>query len=150
MRLRWPAVLVAALLPVCGAAAQNQRADSVTRRPTSSRGILPVTGCAGQPISDIVIITQPPYTDRLPQRFEFLRRAARALHATTQSDKIRRFVLMKRGEPCNQIRRAESERILRTQPFLVDARIAVYDDEAGGVRLEVETRDEFSTIFEKQ
>jgi hypothetical protein len=107
-----------------------------------------VTGCAGQPISDIVVITQPPYTERLPARFEFIRRAARAMHQNTQDEKIRRFVLLKPGEPCNQIRRAESERILRGQPFLVDARIAVYDDEAGGVRLEVETRDEFSLILE--
>lgn len=107
-----------------------------------------MAGCAGQPISDIVVITQPPYTERLPARFEFIRRAARAMHQNTQDEKIRRFVLMKPGDPCNQIRRAESERILRGQPFLVDARIAVYDDEAGGVRLEVETRDEFSLILE--
>lgn len=70
------------------------------------------------------------------------------MHQNTRDEKIRNFVLMKPGDPCNQIRRAESERILRGQPFLVDARIAVYDDEAGGVRLEVETRDEFSLILE--
>jgi len=141
-------VLAATLAPVCAAGAQNQQADSVRQRPTSSRGRLPIAGCAGQPVSDIIIITRPPYTERLPQRFEFMRRAVRSLHATTDDEKIRRFVLMKPGDPCNQIRRAESERILRAQPFLVDARIAVYDDEAGGVRLEVETRDEFSLILE--
>ncbi len=146
---RWwaAALFAAAWVPTTIATAQNRQTDSVRVRPTSSRGILPITGCAGQPISDIVVITQPPYTERLPQRLEFIRRTARAMHATTQDEKIRGFVLMKVGDPCNQIRRAESERILRAQPFLVDARIAVYDDEAGGVRLEVETRDEFSLIF---
>ncbi len=143
----WAAIGLAAAAPVCTLPAQNQT-DSTRTRPTSSRGRLPITGCAGQPISDIVVITQPPYTERLPARFEFIRRAARAMHQNTQDEKIRRFVLMKPGDPCNQIRRAESERILRGQPFLVDARIAVYDDEAGGVRLEVETRDEFSLILE--
>lgn len=112
----------------------------------SSKGRLPITGCAGQIISNIVVVTQPPYTDKLPRRFEFLRRAARTLHVTTRDEVIRRYLLLDVGEPCNQIRRAESERILRAQPFLVDARIQVYDDEEGGVRLEVETRDEFSLL----
>ena len=112
----------------------------------SSKGRLPITGCAGQTISNIVVVTQPPYTDKLPRRFEFLRRAARTLHVTTRDEVIRRYLLLEVGQPCNQIRRAESERILRAQPFLVDARIQVYDDEEGGVRLEVETRDEFSLL----
>jgi len=145
----WAAALLATMVvPATAALAQNRQTDSARVRPTSSRGRLPIAGCAGQPISDIVVITQPPYTERLPRQLEFIRRAARVMHATTHDEKIRQFVLMKPGEPCNQIRRAESERILRAQPFLVDARIAVYDDEAGGVRLEVETRDEFSLIFE--
>jgi len=132
--------------PVAAIAAQNTRGDLT--RPTSSRGVLPVAGCAGQTISDIVIVTQPPYTDRLPSQLDFLRRAARALHATTRDALVRRYLLLHPGDACNQISRAESERILRAQPFLVDAKINVYDDEQGGVRLEVETRDEFSLIFE--
>lgn len=142
------AALAAVAAPVCALCAQNTRPDSMRATPVSSRGVLPITGCAGQRISDIVIITQPPYTERLPKRFEFLRRAARSMHTTTRDDIVRRFLLLKPGETCNQIRRAESERILRAQPYLVDARIRVYEDDAGGVRLEVETRDEFSTIFE--
>jgi hypothetical protein len=126
----------------------GQQANGAKQPPVSSRGRLAITGCAGQPISDIVVITQPPFTDRLPARLEWVRRTARALHVNTQDDVVRRFLLMKVGDACNQIRRAESERILRAQPFLVDARIRVYDDEAGGVRLEVETRDDVSLIFE--
>jgi hypothetical protein len=137
---------MAATMPVLALCAQNTRTDSGRQPPVSGRGRLPVAGCAGQPISNIVIITQPPYTDRLPKRFDFLRRAARSLHVTTRDDVIRRYLLLHPGDPCNQIRRAESERILRAQPFLVDARIRVYDDEHGGVVLEVETRDEFSLL----
>ncbi len=138
---------VAALAaPLCGAS--TLRAQSATRPAVvSSKGRLPITGCAGQRISNIVVVTQQPYTDKLPRRLEFVRRAARALHVTTRDDIIRRYLLMDVGDPCNQIRRAESERILRAQPYLVDARIQVYDDEEGGVRLEVETRDEFSLIL---
>jgi hypothetical protein len=127
---------------------QEVRANGQKQPPVSSRGRLPVAGCAGQPISDIIVITQPPFTDRLPTRLEWVRRTVRRTHVNTRDDVVRRFLLMKVGDACNQIRRAESERILRAQPFLVDARIRVYDDEAGGVRLEVETRDDFSLVFE--
>ena len=140
--------VVAALCCPVVLAAQNSSTPAARATPGSSRGVLRVEGCAGQKISDIVILNQPPYTDRLPRNFDFLRRAVRALHATTREDVIKRYLLVKVGEPCNQISRAESERILRAQPFLSDARIQVYDNEQGGVRLEVETRDEFSLIFE--
>ncbi len=144
----WRMLAVAAVaVPACTLSAQSNRPDSSRQLPLSSRGRLPITGCAGQRISNIVVITQPPYTDRLPPRLEFLRRMARAVHSNTNDAVVRRYLLMRPGDVCNQIRRAESERILRAQPFLVDARILVFDDEAGGVRLEVETRDEFSLIF---
>ena len=138
---------LAVSLPIEAAAAQEARAETQKQPPVSSRGRLAVTGCAGQTISDIIVITQPPFIDRLPARLEWVRRTVRRTHVNTQDAVLRRFLLLKVGEPCNQIRRAESERILRAQPFLVDARIRVFDDEAGGVRLELETRDDFSAIF---
>ncbi len=151
MRFRcWAVVLLALSAQIRPLGAQSVRSDSIRQPPVSSRGRLAVTGCAGQPISEIVIITQIPFNERLPKRLEWMRRTARAVHTNTRDDVIRRFLLFKAGEPCNQIRRAESERILRAQPFLVDARIRAYDDERGGVRLEVETRDDFSLIFEPQ
>lgn len=130
------------------AAQQNTRSETPRQGPVSSQGRLPVTGCSGQLISDIVVITQPPFTERLPRNLEWVRRTARAMHVNTRDDVVRKFLLLKVGEPCNQIKRAESERILRAQPYLVDARIRAYDDEEGGVRLEVETRDDFSLLFE--
>ena len=48
------------------------------------------------------------------------------------------------GEVCTELRRAESERILRAQPFLAFVRVTVYDDHAGGVRVDVLTGDEIS------
>lgn len=132
------------------AAQQNARTDSTTSRqaPVSSRGRLAVTGCSGQTISDIIVITQPPFNEKLPRKLEWVRRTVRSLHVNTRDEVVRQFLLLKVGEPCNQIKRAESERILRAQPYLVDARIRAYDDEQGGVRLEVETRDDFSLIVE--
>lgn len=140
------AVLATALVPVSMVRAQRST-DSTQQPPRTAQGRLAVTGCAGQIISNVVVIAQPPYTERLPPQLDFVRRWARAVHETTRTDVIRRYLLLKRGDPCNQIARAESERILRAQPFLVDARIRVYDDNEGGVLLEVETRDEFSLIL---
>ena len=157
--------LIAACLPVCAhrAAAQTNRpaenggswlerlgraradtqpADTV--RPGGRRA----ARCAGQRIDDIVIITQPPYTTGLLSQVAFVGRAVRDLHSTTRSDVVRRFLLMKPGDTCNETERRESERILRAQPYLVDARITPYPNDEGGLTLEVETRDEFSAIVQ--
>jgi hypothetical protein len=120
------------------------RADSA-RAARSGRGA-PIA-CRGQPISDVVVLSQPPLGNAILGRFRWLQRRATALHATTDESVIRRFLLLNPGEPCDELRRSESERILRAQPYLVDARVLAYDDGAGGVRLEIETRDEFSVIL---
>ena len=143
----WSALGILGVVVAPSLCAQGVR--STSRAPVaSSRGILQVTGCAGQTISDIVILAQPPFAEKLPEQVEFVRTTARALHATTKSSVILRYLLLHVGEPCDQIKRAESVRILSAQPFIVDAKIQVYDDNKGGVRLEVETRDEFTAILE--
>jgi len=102
--------------------------------------------CEGKRISNIVVLTQPPYTDRLPKSLDFVRRGMVVLHTNTSDDVVRQFLLFGVGDLCTEIERSESERILRVQPFLVDARVRAFDDGAGGVELEVATRDEFSVV----
>ncbi|AHG90214.1 hypothetical protein J421_2677 [Gemmatirosa kalamazoonensis] len=104
--------------------------------------------CAGQRVTDVVVLTQPPYTNSLIGRVAFVERTVRKLHATTRPELVDRFLLLHPGDRCDELRRAESERILRAQPYLVDARVTSFDDGHGGVRLEVETRDEFSAIVD--
>ena len=106
----------------------------------------PTVLCTRQVISNIVVLTQPPYTDRLPESLEFVRRGMVSLHANTRDDVVRRYLLLNVGDECTELLRQESERLLRVQPFLVDAQIRAYDDGRGGVELEVETRDEFSVV----
>ena len=81
------------------------------------------------------------------QRVPVLARLARALHATTRTELIRRFLLLDEGEPCTELRRAESERILRAQPFIADADVFVIPNDHGGVDLEVRTSDEASIVL---
>jgi len=102
--------------------------------------------CTGQRISNIVVLTQPPYTDRLPDWADFVRRGMVRFHSNTKDEVVRQYLLFKPGDVCTELERTESERILRVQPYLVDARVRAFDDGEGGVELEVETRDEFSVV----
>ena len=68
-------------------------------------------------------------------------------HATTKAAVIRRFLLLYVGQPCTERLRAESERILRFQPFLAEAAVRAIPGPDGGVRIEVETTDEIPTVF---
>jgi len=52
------------------------------------------------------------------------------------------FLLLSARQPCTERLRAESERILRFQPFLADATVRAFPDDVGGVRIEVESIDE--------
>jgi hypothetical protein len=79
------------------------------------------------------------------------RKVARALglhHATTRDGVIRRFVTLEVGQPCTEFRRAESERLLRAQPYLASANVRTVAEPSGGIRVEVETVDEVPAIFD--
>jgi hypothetical protein len=60
---------------------------------------------------------------------------------------IRRFLLLREGEPCNELRRAESERILRAQPFIADASVQAVANADGSVDLVVRTADEIAVVL---
>lgn len=55
-------------------------------------------------------------------------------------------MLLHEGDVCNELRRAESERILRNQPFIADAIVRVLPDSAGEVSLDVRTTDELAIV----
>ena len=105
-----------------------------------------IVACAGQHIDDVIIYSDAPTVASL-QRFPRLASIARAVHATTRPELIRRFLLLDRQDRCNELRRAESERILRAQPFIADAEVFVVASDEGGVDLEVRTSDEAAIVF---
>ncbi|MEO8576561.1 MAG: hypothetical protein ABI556_07675 [Gemmatimonadales bacterium] len=103
--------------------------------------------CKGQIISRIDISARPPFEVKgtgLQQRFA---RQLGDLHATTNPEVISRFLALKPGMACGEMRRLESERILRAQPFLSDASVTAFPDDAGGVYLSVVTVDEISIVL---
>lgn len=106
----------------------------------------PVVVCAGQRVDDVIVYADAPAMRNL-DRVPALANVARALHRTTRPDVIRRFLLLERGDACSELRRAESERILRAQTFIAEARVYVVANGEGGVDVEVQTSDETSIVL---
>ncbi len=103
-------------------------ASSVTAQDTPPRRV----ACDGRVVSDIVIRTQGPSFGGVFERSNFLSALVSGAHVTTSPDLVRRFLLLEQGKPCTSTLRADSERILRGQPFLAGASVTTYDDGRGG------------------
>lgn len=102
--------------------------------------------CKGELISRIDVDTRPPFEIRGSKVQQRLAKLVTDLHATTRPEIIRRFLALKTGMACTELRRQESERILRTQPYLAQASVLAFPDGAGGVYLSVTTVDEISFV----
>jgi hypothetical protein len=102
--------------------------------------------CASQLIRDVVVHTSAP-TAAILRRVPVLERIVAAVHTTTDPDVVRRFVLLKPGDRCTELRRADSERILRAQPFIAEASITVLPNDDGTVSLDVRTSDEVALVL---
>ena len=106
----------------------------------------PAVSCDGRIVTRIEITPgRPPFKGSAAK----WRAAARAVglhHATTQAGVIQSFMALHVGRPCTEFRRAESERVLRAQPFIADASVRVLPDTGGGVAVFVQTTDEIPVI----
>jgi hypothetical protein len=120
-------------------------ASAANAQPQSLSG-LPVA-CKGQSISAIEIDASPPFRITGSNIWQRAGRFAAKQHVTTKEPVIRRYLALRLGDACTELRRAESERILRAQPFFADATVLAYDDGRGGVVLRVTTVDEVSLIL---
>lgn len=134
-----PRALALVAAPVVLAGAQAPRA-AIT---PSGRATV---ACAGQRIDGLVIYTSAPTVANL-RRVPRLAAVARAIHVTTRTEVVRRYLLLAPGDACDEQRRAESERILRAQPFIADAEVYVVANDEGGVDLEIRTIDETSIVL---
>ena len=126
-------------VPTLSLAAQ-QPATSVA---PSGRRVVP---CAGQQIEQVTIYTEAPSVASL-RRVPVVANVARTLHETTQPAVVERFLLFKAGDACEELRRAESERILRAQPFIADADVFIVSNDDGTVDAEVRTIDETAIVL---
>jgi hypothetical protein len=103
--------------------------------------------CFGQRIDDIVVHSSAPTAAAL-RRVPLIHDLVAGIHVTTNPQVVERFLLLQRGDPCDELRRADSERILRAEPFIADASVRAMPDSSGGVTLVVETSDEISLVLD--
>ncbi len=127
-----PLLLWALVLPV-GAVAQDPA--------------IALASCDGRTVTEIVIAPGDPSFLAFPPVLRPLARGVGLHHTTSKEKMIRRFMLLEEGDACTERERAESERILRLQPFLADASVRALPDSTEGVRIEVVTIDEIPTVF---
>jgi len=101
--------------------------------------------CIGQRITRISIEPIGPQFGGKSASSRFVTGLVRKFHVDSRARVIREFVQMKEGDICTEINRRETERLLRTQWFIQDAKVLVYPDD-DGVQLIVTTVDEVSMI----
>lgn len=134
-RVATPWVALVLLGIASPAAAQGARRASPAGAPS----------CEGRTVTRIDIEPgRPPFSGAAAK----WRAAARAVglhHTTTRERVIAAFVALHVGEPCTDFRRAETERVLRAQPFIADAKVSTRPD-SGGVAVLVETTDEIPVL----
>ena len=126
---------------------RSVKAQDTTSKPTVIQASArQAVSCTGERVRDIVIHSSAPTIATL-RSIPVAAEIARSVHETTKPDLIRRYLLMARGDTCTELKRAESERILRAQPFLADASVQAFPADSGFVDLEVRTIDETSTVL---
>ena len=102
--------------------------------------------CDGRIVRSIEITAGRPPFKGTAAKWRQVARAIGLHHTTTKEHVIRAFLALQVGRACTEFRRAESERVLRAQPFLSDARVRVVPDNSDGVAAFIETTDEIPVI----
>ncbi|HUF30233.1 MAG TPA: hypothetical protein VMM77_06170 [Gemmatimonadaceae bacterium] len=104
--------------------------------------------CNGQTITDVQVRTRPPFAPRDVPWYRAPLRVLQAMHTTTRPSVVKRYILMRAGDPCVELRRRETERLLRSYQFFASASVGSYDDGAGGVKIIVVTTDELTAVVD--
>jgi hypothetical protein len=106
----------------------------------------PPARCDGSIVTRIDIQPGRPPFAGAAAKWRVAARAVGLHHATTQPPVIESFLALHVGRPCTEFRRAESERVLRAQPFIADAKVTIVRDTGGGVAAIVKTTDEIPVL----
>lgn len=112
---------------------------------TAQRAV-PDTVCAGRMVSRVDIQPSPPPFAGMAKKWQAAARAVGLHHATTDASVVSAFLSLRVGVPCTEFRRAESERVLRAQPFLADATVRLVPDTGSTVAVLVATMDEVPVL----
>lgn len=105
--------------------------------------------CHGERVTEVV--AHGSRRAAVPDNAEFahlVNGTLRTMQPLTPSHVVRNFVLMRAGDVCDEARRQDSERILRSQPYISAVAIRAVPTGQDSVRLVVETIDEYMIFVE--
>jgi len=143
MRRRRPLVALPAVLAISATLGAQEPAAATDSARLSD------AACEGRTITDVEVRREPPRI--IGRRVAPWRRQLLSVllqHRTTKPGVVDDLVHLRPGAVCTAVARDETERVLRAQPFLADARVRAEPDSAGrGARLVVETVDEIPLIL---
>lgn len=109
-------------------------------RPLAAQGSL----CDGRPIRRVSVSTTSLFAAEEGRIPPFLRSLANSLHWQTRESTVRRELLFGPGDPCDQRRLDETERLLRAQPYLRSATVEAVEATGEYVDVTVATADDWS------
>src|ERR1700712_2397094 len=112
--------------------------------PALAQGPTPAApaSCEGLTVTSVDIRTGRPPFEGNASRWRSMARAVGLHHATTVPGVVDAFLVLEVGQRCTEARRAETERLVRDQPFIAEAHVRTVPDGRGGVAVIVETVDE--------
>ncbi|HUQ82526.1 MAG TPA: BamA/TamA family outer membrane protein [Gemmatimonadaceae bacterium] len=127
-------------------AATSLAAQDTTATPAQPAQVLGPR-CNGETISIVMVDRQEPVMVERSAGWArpFLRFALAG--APTRSSAVAPFLLVRQGEKCTEILLRESERVLRAQPYIADARALVVPDTNNTVRVQFSTTDDIRPIL---
>lgn len=105
-----------------------------------------LASCEGLTVTSIEVRTGRPAFEGSSSRWRTIARSMGLHHATTKPGVVDAFLILEVGQPCTEGRRAESERLIRDQPFIAEAHVRTVPDGRGGVAVVVETVDEIPVL----
>jgi hypothetical protein len=149
-----------AVLAALGAAAAPAAAQE-GERPAPRDSVPPLdvvlvreTACReGAVISEIFVDNGSVFevgSEDLDRRFNWAYRAANRMHVRTREPVIRRELLFRAGDCYVPALLQDSERLLRSLPFIADADVFAVPQPDGSYHVVVETRDDWSMRLEPQ
>lgn len=100
--------------------------------------------CDGRPIRRITVTPRPLFDTAGTRIPRFLRGLADALHWETREATVRRELLFEVDQPCDALRLAETQRLLRAQPYLRAATVTASEATGEYVDVHVTTFDDWS------
>jgi hypothetical protein len=130
--VRFPAALALILAPLAPVLAQR---------------VAPRPACNGEIVTHIEIHSYPPGSSIVADAWKTASGFAGMHHAPTRPEVINAYLRVVEGQPCAELDRSESERLLRAQRFIASATVRPVPDGPGKVRIIVETVDEIPVII---